>query len=115
MSRRRALLALSLLVAFGCAPTLTSRAIQASIVAANVADVHSTKLAIESGKGHEANPLMPESWMAQGLVKAIASAGVIWLGTTIEVRGHRTLARVTQTMFAAATAIVAARNYSIAR
>jgi len=111
----RALFALLLLFAYSCAPTTASKFIQGAVVAANVADVHSTKLAIESGHGREGNPLMPASWLEQGLVKAAASAGVIWLGTTLEVQGHRTIARVLQMSLASVTAIVAARNYHLAR
>ena len=115
MIRRVAVLGLVLLFAYSCAPTMTSKVIQGGLVAAEAADVHSTKLALASGKGREGNPLLPESWIGQGLIKAAATAGVIWLGTTMEIHGHRTLARVAQTTFAAVTAIVAARNYNIAR
>jgi hypothetical protein len=106
---------LAFVCAFGCAPTLASRVIQAGVVAANVADVHSTKLAIESTRGQEGNPLLPDSWIAQGVIHAFGAAGVIWIGTTLEVRGHRTLARVFQGAVAAGFAVVAARNYNIAR
>lgn len=115
MTRAGAFFVLLLLAGNSCAPTMGSKFIQSGVVAANVADVHSTKIAIESGKGREGNPLMPDSWLAQGLVKAAASAGVIWLGTTLEIRGHRTIARVVQVSLAAVTAIVAARNYTIAQ
>jgi len=115
MTRLRAVLSFALLIAYGCAPTTASKVIQGAVVAANVADVHSTKLGLESRHGREANSLMPDSWLEQGLVKAVWSAGVIWLGTTLEVRGHRTFARVLQASLAAVTAGVAARNYTITR
>ena len=98
----------------GCAPTLASKGIQVGVVAAQVADVHSTHLAIASGAGREGNPLMPESWWAQGLVKAATTAGIVWLGTTLEVKGHRTLARVLQASSAALVAVAAAHNYRLA-
>jgi len=115
MTRLGALFTLLLLFAYSCAPTTASKFAQGAVVAANVADVHSTKRAIESGRAREGNPLMPDSWLDQGLIKAAASAGVIWLGTTLEVRGHRTIARVMQVSLAAVAAVVAARNYHLAR
>lgn len=115
VTSRITVVALLLSFVVGCAPTLSSKAIQAGAVAAQLADVHSTKAAIESGRGREGNPLLPDSWLGQGVVKAAAAAGVMWLGTTLELRGHRTLARVAQLAAAAATAAIAARNYAIAR
>ena len=99
----------------GCAPTLASRGIQAGVIASAAADLHSTRQALASGAGVEGNFLMQGSDAKRFIWKAAATSAVIWVGTAVEKRGHRVLARLFQGAVATGWFVVSAHNMRVGR
>jgi hypothetical protein len=104
---------LACLAFIGCASSGSLKVAQAGFVAAQVADLHSTELALSRG-AVEANPLMQGSSWQRVALKAASTAGVFWAGRTLESRGHRAVAVVATAALATAMAIISGHNYSIA-
>jgi hypothetical protein len=76
-------------------------------------DVHSTRRAIGSGSGREANPLLGAAAQSSAsliAIKAASTAGVIY-GTGKLWKKNRTLAVLTMVAINGATAAIVARNY----
>lgn len=88
-----------------------------SYIALQAFDVHSTRRALSSGAGREANPLLTGvAHNSAGLiaVKAASTAGVIY-GTEKLWKKNRVLAVVAMVGLNSATAYVVARNYRVTR
>lgn len=78
-------------------------------------DIHSTRRAIGSGAGREANPVLGAAAQSSaGLIaiKAASTAGVIY-GTEKLWRKNRALAVLTMVAVNSATAMIVARNYRV--
>ena len=99
----------------GCASSGMTSTLQAGVVGAQVADVVTTKAAIDSGRGREGNALMPSVWWQQAAIKFPITLGLLWATTQAEERGHPVLARIVLGVAAGTLAMVSARNYQIAR
>ena len=101
------------LLSYGCASSGVVRSSQAAVVATQVMDLHSTHVALASGKGVEGNPLLGSTWYQQAALKLPLTAGVVYLTTKLE-RQHRVLATVLNAALAAGVGIIAGQNYRIA-
>ena len=79
-----------------------------------VLDLHSTNLAISSGKGRESNPLMGSGNDAKAIaIKAGITAGTLYLTHKVS-KKHPTAAKVTLYVLSGAIAGVVVNNYGIA-
>lgn len=107
-------LALLCLSCLSCAATATGKALNAGVVITGVADVHSTRLAIDAGNGREGNPFMDHGPWVQGLIKAGGIGAVLAGALLIEAKGHPVVAHVLRAVTAGLWGIVAWRNYQIA-
>lgn len=76
--------------------TLNGCALKVAVVGAGTADLVSTRMAIQSGQGREANHLMGQGAVRQAITKAVGISGVLGATALLEHKGKKTLARVIQ-------------------
>lgn len=110
-----ALLLVVLASFIGCAPSRMGKALNVGVVASAAADLVTTRDAINSGRGYEANPFMGQSAWQQGLVKLAGTSAVIGAASLIELKGHRTVAHVMRIAFIAVNTAVAIHNHGVGR
>jgi hypothetical protein len=75
----------------GCA---SSRLLDAGVVISGVADLTTTRMAIHSGTGQEANPVMGDSAWRQGLIKSFGIGAVLGSAALVDHQGRKTLSRI---------------------
>ena len=96
----------------GCASTKTGTRLNIGVVASGVADLATTRYAINRG-AVEANPLMGQSLLQQALVKA-AGVGLIFAGTAVlENKGKVVTAHVLRVITIAAWSFVSLQNVRV--
>lgn len=97
----------------GCAPTLRGRTLNIGVASAGVADLVSTRRALDRG-AVEANPLMGQGAVRQAVVKGIGVSGVIALANLIE-RRHPVLAHVVRGAVLVGWSLAAVHNERVRR
>jgi len=99
------------------APKLSFELLDRALIALQGLDIHSTRGAVASGDGREANPAMEpivKNSAAFIAVKAGATAGVIWASEKMW-KKHRKAAVVFATAINVAMAAIVANNYRLSR
>lgn len=109
-----ALICLALILA-GCSHSRVGRSLTVGVVLAGSADVVTTRLAIDSGQGREANPVMGHGLIQQALVKSVGVASVIGVAHLSELKGRPILAHLIRATAIAVWSGVAIHNYRLAR
>jgi hypothetical protein len=87
------------------------RSLLASIVAGNVADIASTRIALGSGNAVEGNPLMRGSRLY--VVKGAGTAFEVYMVHRMWSTGHKRSAIITTIALTAANGFIAAHNFSV--
>lgn len=99
----------------GCAPSRMGKSLDIGIGVSAAADIYTTRAAIDSGRGREANPLQDHGAWTQGLLKAAGTSATIGAAALIELKGNRTLAHVLRIAVIAVNAGIAIHNNGVGR
>lgn len=103
------------LILNGCASSTLGRSLNVGVSVSAAADFATTRQAITSGRGMEANPFMTQSPWIQGLLKVAGSTAVIGGAYVIERRHHEKLAHVLRAAAMALNAAVSWHNAQVIR
>lgn len=98
-----------------CAPSKMGKSLDIGVGVSAAADLYTTRQAIESGRGVEANPFMGQGAWTQGLVKVAGTSAVIGAAFLVETKGQTQLAQVIRLIAIAANTAVAVRNHQVGR
>ena len=99
----------------GCASSALGRSLNAGVVTSAALDLHSTRQAMESGRGREGNPVLGQALGQQVAVKSLGVGAVLGLAQLAEAKGKTVTAHLARAVVTAAWSVVAYRNYQIAR
>lgn len=110
-----ALSCFALLFCTGCAKSRKGQLLNVGVVVSAGADYWETRAAIDSGRGHEANPLLQGSALRQASIKSASAAGVIALARQLDQIGHPRLAHVVRWITILVNSGVAIQNHQIGR
>lgn len=97
----------------GCASSHAGKALNVGVIGSGLADYVSTRSAINSGRGREANPLMGQGAIRQALVKTAGIGGVMAGASLLDQKGHRTLGLVVRIASMAVWGMAAAHNWRL--
>ena len=107
------LLVLMTLSSSAFAADKTEMSLMAAVAAGNVADLVTTHIALGSNHGVEGNPLMSGPQM--NAVKALATAGQMYLVHKLWSAGHKRAALITAMSIGVGYGVLATHNYGIAK
>lgn len=112
---RAALVCLSLLILSGCAASRSGKAMNAAVIGSGVADLITTRAAIASGRGREANVLLGQSWTQQAIVKSAGVGAVLSGAWWLEEKGHPVLSQIVRGVAISAWTFAAVHNAGVQR
>lgn len=107
-------LTLCLVASIGCASATTGKVLNVGVVMSASADLASTRLAIESGRGREANAVMGQSLWQQATVKGLGVGSILGLSWVLEQK-HPVLTNLLRASVIGFNAAISAHNMQIAR
>ncbi len=88
---------------------------QAAFAAISVVDIHSTAVAVSSGRGREGNPVMGDGTSAQAILLKSGAVALTILATNQLDKRHPRMTRVMLYSLTAVIAGVSYRNYKLSR
>lgn len=102
------------LILSGCASTRTGQFLNGGVVGSASADYLSTRQAIQSGAGHEANALLGNGAIRQAVMKALGTSVVIGLAHEMD-HTHGVLANVIRSAAIVGWSFAAVHNAGVRR
>lgn len=99
----------------GCASSTLGKSLNVGVIASAGADLYTTRAAINSGRGVEGNPIMGQSLWQQLTLKSAGVSTVLAAAWVADRQQRQMLAHILRGAFITLNAVVAARNYQIAR
>lgn len=98
-----------------CAPSRTGKALNVALVGSGVADLVTTRQAIDSGRGREGNPLLDHGVWTQGLLKAAGISAVMGGAFLLEMQGKPVIAHVLRGAISGLWIAISVRNDRLGR
>ena len=106
---------LTLVLALGCASSPVGKSLNVGVGVSAGLDFTSTRMAIQSGRGHEGNVLLGQGAFRQAIVKVIGPVAVIGMASVVEKGSHRVLAHVIRSAAIVGWGFISVKNFQIAR